>query len=252
MPLARANEIVDAKYAEPVTYYGHFALGRPHEYARVLVTTSGGRRLEFQLPSGEVFEDFAPRLVKLDAREPAEILAIVSRRRDGARLVMIRLVGERLELSAESPAIGIPMRWLNPIGATDLDGDGRLELAAVTTPHIGGTLRLYRREGRRLAEIAALDGFSNHVYGSPELGLSAPVAYGGRIRLLVPDTTRTRLRLVALEAGRLTEIGRCVLPSPVIGPVMQVGASPVTAVLATGPHSIALDDCVAAKVPVFR
>jgi len=242
---AGAEMLVGAQYSTPVTRYGHFALGQPHEYARVRATTDSGRSLELQLPEDEVFEDLAPRLVRLEAQDPAEILAIVSRRQDGARLVMIRLNGDRLEVSAESPAIGIPMRWLNPVDVVDLDGDGRSEIAIVTTPHIGGTLRVYRRSDQKLVEIASLTGFSNHVYGSPELGLSASISLAGRMHLLVPDTTRQNLRIITLEGGRLVEVGRCSLPAPVIGATKVDGASAVSVGLATGRHRIVLDDCLA-------
>jgi len=241
---AEAETITGARYEAPVARYGHFAPGRPHEYARVTATTDSGRSLELQLPEDEVFEDVAPRLVRLAANEPAEILAIASRRHDGSRVAMIRLSDDRLEVSAESPAIGVPMRWLNPIGVVDLDGDGRSEIAIVTTPHIGGTLRVYRRTGKRLVEIAALAGFSNHVYGSPELGLSAPVSLAGRMRLLVPDATRRYLRITALEDGRLVEVGRCALPAPVIGAIEVVSLSEVSVGLTSKRHRVVLDDCL--------
>jgi hypothetical protein len=244
-PATSADTIIGAQYASPVERYGHFALGRPHEYARVTATTGSGRSLELRLPENEVFEDLAPRLVWLEPHKQAEILAIVSRRQDGARLVLIRLNGDRLEVSAESPAIGTPMRWLNPVGVADLDGDGHSEIAVVTTPHIGGTLRVYRRDGRKLVEIAALAGFSNHVYGSSELGLSAPFSLAGRMRLLVPDTRRQNLRITALEGGRLVETGRCALPAPVIGATKVVGPSVISVGLATGQHPVILDDCLA-------
>jgi hypothetical protein len=66
---------------------------------------------------------------------------------------------------AQSAPIGAPNRWLNPVGVADLDGDGVAEIAAVTTPHIGGVLRIYRRTGEVLAEVTSLAGFSNHEYG---------------------------------------------------------------------------------------
>jgi hypothetical protein len=246
---ARAETLTGAQYAEPVDRYGHFALGRPHEYARVVATTAGGRRLELRLPEDEVFEDLAPRLVSLAVGEPAEVLAIVSRRRDGSRLVLLRASGDRLEVSAESPAIGTPMRWLNPVGVVDLDGDGRSEIAIVTTPHIGGTLRVYRRDGRRLGEIAALAGFSNHAYGSPELGLAAAASLAGRMRLLVPDATRQNLRIIALEEGRLVETGRCALPASVTGATRVVPPSAISVGLTTGRQAVNLDDCVTDRAP---
>lgn len=238
-----AERIVDASYADPVERYGHFALGRPHEYARLTATTDNGRRLELELPQEEVFEDLVPRLVSLVPDAPPELLAIVSRRDTGARLALISLVGERLKLSAQSPAIGTPHRWLNPVGVADLDGDGSAEVAAVITPHIGGSLKVYRRSGDRLTEVAALGGFSNHVYGSSELGLSLPLAADGRARLLVPDTTRMRLRVIALQDGRLVETGRCALPAPILGALQVVSPTLVSVGLASTRQVISLETC---------
>jgi hypothetical protein len=249
---AGAETIRSAQYAAPVDRYGHFALGRPHEYARLTATTDARRSLVFQLREDEVFEDLAPRLVRLAPGEPEEILAIVSRRDSGSRLVLIRLSGGRLEVSAESAAIGTPMRWLNPVGAADLDGDGHAEIAAVTTPHIGGTLKVYRRSGSQLVEIAALGGFSNHVYGSSELRLSVPVSIGGRTRLLVPDATRLQLRVIALEGASLLEVGRCAVSAPVTGPISVISPSEVSVGLPSGRPVIVPDDCLANRVPPGR
>lgn len=211
---AGAESIVGGSYAAPVERYGHFALGRPHEYASLVAKTDGGRILELALPEDEVFEDLVPRVVRLAPGEPAGLLAIVSRRRDGSRLVLVGLGGAGLRVIADSPAIGRPNRWLNPVGVADLDGDGQAEIAAVITPHIGGTLKVYRRNGSRLKEIAALEGFSNHVYGSSDLDQSAVVTVGGAVRLMVPDAGRREWRLVALRQGRLVETGRCPLSAP--------------------------------------
>lgn len=238
-----AETITSARFEAPVDRYGHFALGRPHEYARLTATTDGGRRLLLELPENEVFEDRQPRLLRLAAGEPAEILAIVSRRDSGSRLVMIRLHADRLEIGAQSASIGTPMRWLNPLGAADLDGDGRAEIAAVTTPHLGGTLRVYRRQGGELVEIAALTGFSNHLYGSSELGLATTMAIAGRLHLLVPDATRRRLRIVALKGDRLVETGSCALSAPVTGAVKPVSPSVVSVELLAGQQLIDLDTC---------
>ena len=242
-PAAQAESITAARYLEPTSRYGHFSLGRPHEYARVAVSTDSGRQLELQLPDNEVFEDLVPRLVRIAPGEPVEILAIVSRRHDGARLVLIRQFSDRLEISAESPAVGTPMRWLNPVGVADLDGDGRAEVAMVSTPHIGGVLRVFRRDGRQLVEVASQAGFSNHVYGSTELALSMPAVFKGRVSLLVPDFGRRHLRIMSLQGEGLLEVGRCALPAQVTGAIHVVSAAEVSVGLSTGRHTVRPEAC---------
>jgi hypothetical protein len=167
----RAQTITDASYSKPVTRYGHFALGRPHEYAQLNVITKDRKSHSLVLPEREVFEDLAPRVVRLIAGEDQALLTIVSDRNSGSRLALFRLIDNKLRLSAQSPPIGTPMRWLNPVAVADLDGDGKAEIAAVITPHIGGRLKVYRKAGNALVEVAALPGFSNHVYHSDELAL---------------------------------------------------------------------------------
>jgi len=60
----------------------------------------------------------------------------------------------------------LPNRWLNPLGVGDFDGDGRLDIALVATPHIGGRLRLYRYQPGRLTLFAERSGVSTHRIGS--------------------------------------------------------------------------------------
>ena len=214
----RADPIVSAHYGNPVERYGHFALGRPHEYAHLVAHTEAGRELLLELPHHEVFEDLSPRLFRLRPDAEPELLVIISGRPGGARVALIGVVAGQLAVVAHAPPIGISHRWLNPVGAVDLDGDGQAEIAAVTTPHIGGTLRVYRRDGTQLSEVARLGGFSNHVYGSPELGLSTTARIAGRPQLLIPDDLRTTLRAVALVNGRLVETGHCPLSRPMVDP----------------------------------
>ena len=217
-PPLRGEQIIGARYADPVERYGHYALGRPHEYARLVAKTDAGRETALELSMNEVFEDLAPRLVRLTADAQTELLVIVSARGSGSRLALVGLRGARFEIVAQSAPIGIPNRWLNPVGIADLDGDGVAEIAAVTTPHIGGVLRVYRRSGDRLVEVGSLAGFSNHVYGSAELGLSKVALIAGRTQLLVPDARRASLRVVALNGANLVETGRCPLIAPITGP----------------------------------
>ena len=242
-PAAGAGRIEAARYEHPVDRYGHFAAGRPHEYSRLEALTDDGVRHTLDLPEDEVFEDVQPRLVRLAPDQAVEILTIVSESQGGARLVLIGLEQGRLQVSAQSRPIGTPMRWLNPVGVADLDGDGKAEIAAVITPHIGGILKIYRRVGGELREIAALGGFSNHVYGSTELGLSAVLSTDGHPRLLVPDARRQQLRVVGMTGGRLVELGRCALRGSVTGTVSIVSPTEITAVTSAGRQTVAPADC---------
>ena len=239
-----AASLVTADYEAPVNRYGHFAAGVPHEYGRLSVTLSDGGHISLTLDDDQVFEDVAPRVVRLAPQAPAQILTIVSHRERGARLVVFGLAGTGLQTVAESSAIGTPMRWLNPVDVADLDGDGQAEVVAVVTPHIAGELRVYRRQGRTLTVVATLGGVSNHVYGSPELRLGAVASLAGRTGVLVPDTARKTLRWIGLEHGQLVEWGRCELPAPLIGPLTLVPPSGIHARLSTGPWSAELSRCL--------
>ncbi len=64
-------------------------------------------------------------------------------------------------LVADIPYIGRSNRWLAPLGATDLDGDGAIEVAYTDRPHLAKTLRIWRFEAGELTHVADLDGFTN-------------------------------------------------------------------------------------------
>ena len=241
---AGKDTIDAARYASPTERYGHFALGRPHEYAVLEASTANGKRLRLQLPDDEVFEDLAPRLVKLSADAPTTLLTIVSERHRGARLVLIEQSGNQLRIAAQSDPIGTPHRWLNPVGVADLDGDGRAEIAAVITPHIAGSLKIYQRQGHRLVEKASRAGLSNHIYGSTQLGLSMPVPVAGNMLLLVPDQQRDSLRLIAFRNGQLSEAGRCMLATKITGTITRLPPDKVMAITAAGTETIELSRCI--------
>lgn len=241
-----AETIVDAQYKNPTMRYGHFAAGRLHEYAALAVATNEGRTLYLNLSEDEVFEDISPRKIKLTTQplEQTQLLTIVSHKQQGARLVIVRLNAGKLEIAAQSAAIGRPMRWLNPIGTADLDGDGKLEIMAVITPHIGGTMKVYRYQQGELIEIAALPGFSNHVFGSEQLDLSITLSSEGKVTMLVPDNARLLLREVALEAGKLVVKRSCKLDSPIVGSMVALDSGRIKAQLLGGEAIIHLQHCV--------
>jgi hypothetical protein len=108
----------------------------------------------YSLPSHRVFEDRVPRLVDLDGDGRDEILLVEADVVFGAALVVLGLRNDAIVERARGPAVGSSFRWLNPVGVSDFDGDGRSDLASVTTPHIGWVLTLLHYRPPRLEPFA--------------------------------------------------------------------------------------------------
>ena len=181
--------------AGPTGRYDHGVLGDEIEAAALKVETEAGKVLSYQLPPYSVFEALTPRLADLDGDGRDEIVVVRSSVGAGAAVAVLGIRGGKLDLVAESPAIGLAHRWLNPVGAGDFDGDGRKEIAVVQTPHIGGVLILYRIEGARLVEFAREAGYSTHAIGSTVLGMAAVLDLDddGADDILLPDQSRNDL-----------------------------------------------------------
>lgn len=194
-PLAHAegDGVARAQYAIPSSRYGHEALGPGHEWAAL---TLDGR----DFPPGEdlVFEDTAPRLADLDGDGDREVIVVESSLTQGSRLAVWGGKGR----IAATPFIGIRHRWLAPLGAADLDGDGRVEVAYVETPHLGKVLKIVRLDGDRLVPVAEARGLTNHRFGDP-------VIQGGIARcdgvptILTANADWTRIIATSLADGIL-------------------------------------------------
>jgi hypothetical protein len=165
------------------TRYPHGALGDATEGGSVTLidTAAGTATTLFELPDPAVIEGTTPMWVDLDGDGSREILVTVSHPDEGARLALYDGSGN---VVATGPAIGTGNRWRHQVAAAPFGPDGETEIAAVLTPHIGGTVEFYRWIDDRLEIVAAVPGFSSHQYASPNLdmALAADAEAGGSPR----------------------------------------------------------------------
>ncbi len=162
--------IVDARYGEPTARYQHGVFGNDTEWGALVLTVEGctgcdapqRRKITIRLAKNRVFEDNAPRIFTGNDGLPL-IMVVETDLQLGARLAVYDETG----VVAATPFIGRPQRWLAPVGAADLDGDGLIELAYVDRPHLAKVLRVWRLTDSGLREVASMENLSNHQFGWP-------------------------------------------------------------------------------------
>ena len=88
------------------------------------------------------------------------------------------------------------------MGVSDFDGDGKSDVAAVITPHIGGELSLYHYRPPRLVPSAMTMDISSHLMGSPELQLAVIVQLPGqRPAIIVRDMSVNALHALLRQGS---------------------------------------------------
>lgn len=199
------NNINKAWLGGPTPRYGHGVLARPIEASRLYVRVENNTTFSTELEPQFVFEDRIPRLVDIDADGEDELVVIRTDVNRGAGIASYGIDGGSLKLEALSETIGLRYRWLNIVGIEDFTGDGNREVAAVITPHIGGTLTLFQQRGAKLTPILGQFGFSNHQNGSLEQGMSALYDFNGDgvTDMAVPDAKRQHLMLLSARGNQL-------------------------------------------------
>lgn len=220
--VVRGNkDIAWAWLGSPTARYPHKALGSPVHAATLhaLVRMPSGTLHEvvYRLPVHRVFEDLTVRLIDLDGDGRDEMVVVESDALRGSAIVVLGLraqpqasrtgkTGQATVLTelARSAHTGGTFYWLNPIGAADFDGDGKLDIASVTTPHVGGVLTLYHYRPPHLEAFAKAMDVSNHRMGDPEQDLAVIVELPGlRPTVIVPDMTLTALHALRWEKSDL-------------------------------------------------
>ena len=166
---AEGEGVWAAWYGSATSRYGHGVLGDAIEGGALYAYAEGAGNdcdlVGVTLDGAHVFEDTAPRLADLDGDGMAEIITVRSSLTQGAQLAIYAATGASLTLLATTPYIGRANRWLAPIGAADLDGDGHMEIAYIDRPHLARTLRIWRFANGDLTELAAATGLINHRIG---------------------------------------------------------------------------------------
>ncbi|WP_424979673.1 FG-GAP repeat domain-containing protein [Leisingera sp. S232] len=211
--LAAEDRIVSARYSEPTTRYGHAVLGDDVEYGALVLkvenTGPGGvfaqavyqkSEILIRLPLDHVFEDIAPRLADVDGDGKPEVLVVETDAAAGAQLAIYNALGEKI---AETPHVGTRNRWLAPVGAADLDGDGHVEIAYVDRPHLAKTLRIWRFRDGALHEVASKPGLTNHRIGEDFI-TSGIRDCGAGPELLMASGDWRRIMAARLRDGKVT------------------------------------------------
>lgn len=208
-PLA-APQPVAAAFTAPTGRYPHGVLGSLPTWGALVADLrdgAGTRRVRVDLPSTRVFEDVAPRLWDVTGDGLPEVVAVESDLGVGSRLAAWAAVagegGPALALLAATPFIGTRFRWLAPLGAADLDGDGRVEVAYVETPHRARVLRVVTLAGDAFAEVASLPGVTNHAVGEEAITGGIRRCPGRPPEIVALSGDRGLALAIRFEDGRL-------------------------------------------------
>ena len=215
-----SGDIRRAWYTRPTARYPHGVLGDAIEAGGLKVETQTGEELEFVLPETHVFEDLTPRIVDLDGDGNNEVVTIRTSLIRGSAVAVYGLRDGALRLLDATPEIGRSSRWLNIVGIARYFGSELPLVVWVETPHIGGTLRMARfADGRLQILPEEKRGFSNHVNGSRELGLSATgdLDGDGIEDLVLPSSDRRSMVVMTARASDVIS-----LPGTIAHPVAIV------------------------------
>ncbi|WP_371687440.1 FG-GAP repeat domain-containing protein [Thalassococcus sp. S3] len=195
---ASAADVIEARYDAPTTRYAHGVLGDAIEYG-ALVLRVKGRVLRFTLPEDRVFEDVEPRLVDVDGDGDHEVIVVETQAQLGAALAIYDARGK----IASTPHIGRTNRWLAPLGASDLDGDGLVEIAYIDRPHLAKTLRIWRFEDDALVPVADHPGLTNHRIGEADIAGGIRDCGTGP-EIITADATWTDIMASTLKDGQIS------------------------------------------------
>lgn len=212
--------------------YDHGALGDGVEAGAVaVVSLPDGDVSTFPVADG-VVEGTSPILADVTGDGTRDVLVTESDADVGARVVAYAPDGTTV---ARGPPVGSGYRWRHQLAVAPFHPDGIPEVAVVRTPHIGGTVEFYRRDGDRLRIVATADGYSSHALGSRNLdGARAfDVDDDGHVELVVPTDDRLSLAVLSRTAGGVDLTGFLEAPGTFTGNLATATVDGATSLGAT-------------------
>lgn len=203
--------VTAARYEEPTTRYTHGILGDDEEWGALVLEMSDGTARRIRLPQERVFEDVAPRLADLDGDGAPEVIVVETEVTLGAQLSVYGAEGK----IAATPHIGRSNRWLSPIGAADLDGDGHVEIAYVDRPHLAKIVMIWRYQHQTLTRVAIREDFTNHRIGDAEIWGGIRQCGDQQPEMIVADAGWRNLHALRFDGQKVTDRR--------LGPLKQTG-----------------------------
>jgi hypothetical protein len=192
----------------PTDRYAHGVLGDSFEAAGItLIATKPEPKIltSISILEPDVIEGIFPIWTDMNKDGEKEIIVTLSNTQDGARIVAFHEDGNML---AEGAAIGKGNRWRHQLIVAPFGNFDESLLAVVRTPHIGGVLEFYKLYGEILEITETISGFSTHSIGSRNLFTTQAGDFDndGKVDLLIPDQSHTRLGIVNMENESTTWI----------------------------------------------
>jgi len=211
------HDIARAWLAQPTERYDHGILGDRIEAGSLIIETRDGQRHEVKLDDDAVFEDLEPRIADIDGDNHDDVVLVKSYLRRGSALAVIAERRGRYQIVAETPPLGAPHRWLDPVGIADFTGDGRNDVAFVRQPHAVGMLELWTWSNGALHKAAEIPDAANHIAGTRAIDMSAVGHFDGDATadIAIPSLDRSRLRLISFEPNP-REITSIALPAKAV------------------------------------
>ncbi len=232
------HDIARAWLAEPTDRYDHGILGDKIEAGSLVIETRDGKLQTVRLKSDAVFEDLKPRIADLNGNGHDQVIVVKSYLKRGSALAVIGERTGRYEIVAETPPLGAPHRWLDPVGVGNFSGSHKTDIALVRQPHVVGALEIWGWRDTHLLKIAELPDVANHIAGTRAIDMAVVADFDGDNipDIAIPSLDRTRLRIVSF-APKGHEIASVPLPAKAVtnlGLLKGVMAPAVAAGLADG------------------